>query len=103
MMNCVKALKAGWDAFSDVNVGPNLRKAFKKFVAVLPEKITKYMSEIEAWSYSVNKERFPDMGNEHRSFVLDIPFLLYYQLMSSKTTGYYTLPYSGKVVDSSNG
>ena len=72
-------------------------------MGVLPEKITEYMSEIKAWSYSVNKERFPGMDNKHRSFVLDIPFLLYYQLMSSKTTGYYTLPYSGKVVDSSNG
>lgn len=103
MMNCVKALKAGWDAFSDVKVGPDLRKAFREFVGLLPDKITKYMSKLKAWPYAVSEKRFPNMDVKHRSSVLDIPFLLYYQLMSSKTTGYYTLPYSGKVVDSSKG
>jgi len=41
-------------------------------------------------------------GND-KGYVLDIPFALYYQMMSTKTTGYYTIPYSGKLVDQSNG
>jgi hypothetical protein len=43
------------------------------------------------------------MNKEYKSFVLDIPFILYYQIMTCKTNSFYIIPYGGKLVDSSNG
>ena len=40
---------------------------------------------------------------KYKNYILKVPFVMYYQMMSAKTTGFYTLPYSGKVVDMSNG
>jgi hypothetical protein len=34
---------------------------------------------------------------------IDIPFILYYLLMSFTTKAVYTVPYNGKIVESSNG
>lgn len=51
---------------------------------------------------AVNKSiKFKD--DNYKDYILNIPFVMYYQMMSAKTTGFYILPYSGKVVDMSNG
>lgn len=38
-----------------------------------------------------------------RKYVLDIPFMMYYQIMTARTNGLYVLPFSGKIVDMSDG
>jgi hypothetical protein len=41
--------------------------------------------------------------SKETKFTIDIPFILYYLLMTFKTKAVYTVPYSGKIVESSNG
>ena len=41
--------------------------------------------------------------SKEAKFTIDIPFILYYLLMTFKTKAVYTVPYSGKIVESSNG
>ena len=42
-------------------------------------------------------------GDAHKKYIFDLVFLMYYGIMSSKTKHYYTLPYNGKIIDSSDG
>lgn len=49
------------------------------------------------WKYANNTS--PDYDN----YVLKIPYMLYYRLLSSTTTGIYEIPYNGKILYESNG
>lgn len=68
----------------------------------LPGFIKTAFAEFSAFEKGVDPQIFSS-NEDLKAFVFNIPFILYYELMSSKTTGFYLLPYSGKLVDSSNG
>jgi len=101
IQNAISAFTRGWEAFREGNQGK--WKDFLKDVLSL-EFLDKMFGKFgeNVFKDAVNKDiNFTD--DKYKNYILNIPFVMYYQMMSSRTTGFYTLPYSGKVVDMSNG
>ena len=112
IQNAFAAFKKGWDMFKDKPAG-DLWKDIKKFLGNIQNEFPKALQEVFKSIASIRGmedivgnidsvgEGFG--GENYASYVLHIPAIMYYGMMTARTTGYYTVPYSGKMVDASNG
>lgn len=65
------------------------------------ENLKKEMGELNSTLKPVSAEAVN--MQQIRGFAFEIPFLIYYQMCTTKTNAVYVLPYSGKIVDQSSG
>ena len=104
IMNAFTAFKRGVADYEEFKragfTSGELSTAIKYFIQEFPNK---FGEEITGNGLDRSKMK---MGQENNDFTIrgiNIPFIMYYQLMTAITTDFYTLPYNGNTIDESNG
>lgn len=103
--NLFSAFKDGYEKYRDIAQDKGkwaaLWQSLKGISSTLVDQIGKI--PVRAFEKGVDTSIAKFSNENLRKSILDIPFMLYYQIMTTKTNGYYVLPYSGKLVDKSDG
>ena len=117
VLNLFGAFTEGWKLGSEAGsstgngwslseTGKMIWTVLKKIITTLPTILVKGYKDVRSlYDDNVNDNYSPGSTGDHQldSFILKIPYLLYYRMMSTFTTNIYEVPFTGKSIITSDG
>lgn len=102
-MNAFRMFSAGWDAAKNTTFSWKIWNSVVDFYKKIGPAFTKATEGLTPWASAIDQSIVGGIPNDYKIYVMNLPFIMYYQIMTSRTNSKYVLPYSGKIVDASNG